>query len=68
MTEIRLAQHSANGVVGPNMLSIELFLYKNGIELPESNWHFGMNTGATNDVIGMVGSRIVVSNLLDMFA
>ena len=60
--------YSAYGIVGPTVGSINLYLYKNGTQLLESRWHFGMSPGATNDNIGLVGSRIVVSFLLDMFA
>ena len=40
-----------------------LYLYKNGVELPESRWFVG-----TNDPVyfGVTGSRILVSNLLNM--
>ena len=46
----------------------ELALYKNGTELPESRWQLARNSGALGQDLAMVGSRIVVSNFLDMFA
>ena len=40
-----------------------LYLYKNGVELPESRWFMGTNDPVT---FGVTGSRILVSNLLNM--
>ena len=41
----------------------KLYLFKNGIKLPESFWSLYTDTGALNDFIGVTGSRIVVSDL-----
>ena len=43
-----------------------LYLYKNDVQLPESLWYFGSFSGVLNANIAVTGSRIVVSNLLDM--
>ena len=57
---------SAYGLVGPNYDYIDMYLYKNGIQIPESGWYFGGASSASdaNDA-GVVGSRIVVSNISD---
>ena len=47
--------------------NIFLFLFKNGLKIPESHWFFGGKTGAVNDNIGVTGSRNLVGNLLEMF-
>ena len=59
---------SLYGVTGPSISNVDLYLYKNGLQLPESNWHFGKDSGALNAAVGLVGSRIVVNNLLEMLA
>ena len=59
--------YSAIGWVGPNNDYINMFLYKNGLEIPESVWDFGENSGSLNDNISVAGSRIVVSNISDCF-
>ena len=61
---------SANGAMGPEFDHQYLYLNKNGVDLPESRWSFWTNQhGASlNDNIGVTSSRILVSNLLDMFA
>merc|ERR1711934_336258 len=53
--------YSAYSVVGPDYGNINLFLFKNGIVLPESMWYFGAD--AINANIGVVGSRIVILHL-----
>ena len=56
---------SAQGWVGPSFHYHQLlYLYKNGVELPESSWVFWKNEGALNTNIGGTSSRNVVSNLL----
>ena len=59
---------SAYGLVGPNYDYIDMYLYKNGIQIPESGWYFGGASSASdaNDA-GVVGSRIVVSNISECF-
>ena len=60
--------YSADGVIGPTYGNIvDMYLYKNGLEIPESWWYFGENSGALNNNLGVVGSRIVVSNTPDCF-
>ena len=61
---------SANGAMGPEFDHQYLYLNKNGVDLPESRWSFWTNQhGASlNDNIGVTSSRILVSNLLAMFA
>ena len=57
---------SAHGDVGPNRAMDQfLYLYKNGIELPETYWtsYGGPNL---NDIVATTGSRIVVSRLSEM--
>ena len=56
---------SANSHLGPSYATNQdVYLYKNGEELPESYWHFWADTGAFNDDIGVTGSRTVVSKSL----
>ena len=56
--------YSAWGAVGPSYGDyIAMYLYKNGLQIPESVWYFRKNFGALNDNVGVVGSRIVVSNI-----
>ena len=55
--------YSAIGWVGPNNDYINMFLYKNGLEMLESAWYFSQDTGAQNSDVGVVGSRILVSNI-----
>ena len=56
---------SAYGKVGPDYEDrIYMYLYKNGLEISESLWGFGEASG---DFVGVVGSRIVVSNKSDCF-
>ena len=59
--------YSAIGWVGPTNDYINMFLYKNGLEIPQSVWDFGENSGSLNDNISVAGSRIVVSNISDCF-
>merc|ERR1711936_606521 len=53
--------YSAYGLIGPDYGDIDMFLYKNGIQIPESGWYFGGASSASdaNDA-GVVGSRIVI--------
>ena len=56
--------YSADGVIGPTYGNIvDMFLYKNGLEMLESAWYFSQDTGAQNSDVGVVGSRILVSNI-----
>ena len=48
--------------VGPSNAYQYLYLYKNGIELPESEWMFYARYEALNQAIGVTGSRILVSD------
>ena len=58
---------SAYGAVGPDNINPSLYLYKNGIKLPESVWWI-VQSGALNAAVGVISSRILVSlNLLDTF-
>jgi len=54
---------SLYGAVGPSHGGISLYLYKNGLKLPESQWSFFLDSGALNDDVGSVGSRIVILHL-----
>ena len=45
-----------------------MYLYVNGGQVPESQWHFGASEDAVNDNVGSTGSRIMVSNPLEMIA
>ena len=59
---------SAYGAVGPSYGdNIAMYLYKNGIQMPESQWHFYEDPGALNGNLGVTGSRIVVSNISECF-
>ena len=58
---------TAYGQVGPHHIPQDLFLYKNGAKLSESRWFIATNH-ALNDQVGVTGSRILVSRLLEMFA
>ena len=58
---------SAHGVVGPSHPNPELYLYIKGSELPESEWYL-THAQAVDTYVGVTGSRILVSNLLEMFA
>ena len=57
---------TAYGQVGPHHIPQDLFLYKNGAKLSESRWFIATNH-ALNDQVGVTGSRILVSGLLEMF-
>ena len=60
---------SASGNAGPDHVTDQfLFLFKNGVKLPESEWYNGAADGAVNGSIGGTGSRILVSKLLGSFA
>ena len=58
---------SARGAEGPSYYYIDMYLYKNGLRVPESRWFFYEDPGALNGNLGVVGSRIVVSNISDCF-
>ena len=47
---------------GPTRGSPSLYLYKNGLELPESQWFF-YTESSLNGNVGGTGSRILVSYL-----
>merc|ERR1711953_827525 len=54
---------SAVGTVGSSYGNyINMYLYKNGLDIPESLWFFGEYTSALNNV-GVVGSRIVIIHM-----
>merc|ERR1712192_1515 len=55
--------YSLYGAVGASNGGISLYLYKNGLKLPESHWSFFLDSGALNDDVGSVGSRIVILHL-----
>ena len=56
---------SAHAVVGPNYDNPRLALFKNGLQLPESNWYFYGGSA----LMGVDGSHILVRNLfLEIFA
>merc|ERR1711936_1529795 len=55
--------YSAYGYVGPNYDNIDMFLYKNGLDISESLWHFWANSDALNNNAGVVGSRIVIIHM-----
>ena len=57
--------YSAYGGLGPDRSTIDMFLYKNDLEIPESRWYFFEASGALNANAGVTGSRIVVSNISD---
>ena len=40
-----------------------LYLYKNGVQLPESYWHFESTSGALNNDLVVTGTRILVRKL-----
>jgi len=55
---------SASGHMGPNWgTSVNLFLYKNDIELPESRCEFWTGNGALNADVGGTSSRILIIHL-----
>merc|ERR1711990_548639 len=55
---------SAEGIVGPDRRFADMSLYKNGFtRLRESLWHIGIASGALNDNVAMVGSRILILHL-----
>ena len=58
---------SLYAAAGPIYSNADLYLYKNGKKLPESRWFFLVRS-QINDNIGATGSRILVSNLLKIFA
>ena len=55
---------SAHALVGPNYDNPSLALFKNGLQLPESNWYFY----GGSVLMGVDGSHILVRNFLEMFA
>ena len=61
---------SAYGLAGADYGPQQLFLYKNGLKLPESGCSFfaGSAFHHQGQNIAMTGSRILVSYLLEMFA
>ena len=52
--------YSAYARSGPDYTYQDIFMYKNGLQLPESFWHFGQNDGALRDNVGVTCSRILV--------
>ena len=60
--------YSAWGAVGPSYGDyIAMYLYKNGLNIPESLWYFATDSGVLNNYGAVTGSRIVVSNITDCF-
>ena len=60
---------SVYGHVGPGYGGIiDLYLYKNGISLPESRWQMYGYESVSYGPIGAMGSRILVGTLLEMSA
>ena len=57
---------SLYAAAGPIYSSADLYLYKNGKKLPESRWFFLVGP-QINDNIEATSSRILASNLLEMF-
>lgn len=53
---------SAHGDVGSNYGPQYLFLYKNGIQLPESYWGLG-SASLTATYVGVTGSRIMILHM-----
>ena len=48
---------SAYGAVGPDYGNeIDMYLYKNGLQIIESLWYFYEDSGAVNNNSGVVGS------------
>ena len=56
--------YSVQGLVGPSYGDyVDMQLYKNGLEIPESRWFFAADSGVLNGNVRVGGSRIVVSNI-----
>merc|ERR1719400_1185512 len=55
--------YSAYARSGPGYTYQDIFMYKNGLQLPESFWHFGQNDGALRDNVGVTCSRILILHL-----
>ena len=53
---------SAYGGVGPSHSNPHLFLFKNGSQLPESEWYIATSNGGIYDDIGVTSSRILVTS------
>merc|ERR1712083_686391 len=54
---------SAIGIIGPNRGNIDMYLYKNGLEIPESAWYFSEDSGALNSDVRVGGSRSVIIHM-----
>ena len=52
---------SAYARSGPNYTYQDMFLYKNGLQLPESYWHWGQNDDVFDGNVGVTCSRILVT-------
>ena len=57
---------SVYSVIGPTYAGHHLYLYTNGMQLPESYWYSGRSSGAVNANVGVTGSRILVGNLFSV--
>ena len=55
---------SAYGGVGPQHSNPYLFLFKNGSQIPESEWYIATSNGDLDADIGVTSSRILVSNIV----
>merc|ERR1711971_339038 len=54
---------SAYGGVGPSHSNPHLFLFKNGSQLPESEWYIATSNGGIYDDIGVTSSRILILHM-----
>merc|ERR1719273_2207358 len=54
---------SAIGIIGPNRGNIDMYLYKNDLEIPESAWYFSEDSGALNSDVRVGGSRSVIIHM-----
>ena len=52
---------SAYARSGPSYTYQDMFLYKNGLQLPESYWHWGQNDDVFDGNVGVTCSRILVT-------
>ena len=51
--------------LGPDHYRTYLFMYKNGMQVPESQWYY--SGGSLSGNVGVIGSRIVMSYFLEIF-
>merc|ERR1711997_303363 len=56
--------YSVQGLVGPSYGDyVDMQLYKNGLEIPESRWFFAADSGVLNGNVRVGGSRIVIIHM-----